>query len=184
MGSSPSCMSTPQTPLFEGKRSLGENRSLTEASGNSFWIGEWSYFVSNEVHHFHIKNKRGQLVYEEILGSRKMTGKVIVTSEICCVIKCKKMNFEIELNKESLTARYRQKGSRKWTKPIQLLKFEEANLTLSGAGTVSRNKSTLRNTLKNRLSMPCDNSNNDDCLLKQKSERSLRWFDEVKAEII
>merc|ERR1719414_2091443 len=130
-------MSTPAT--LEATTSIGytESNSISQM-GDDYWIGEWSYYVRSQVHSFTISNRRGQLVYEEVSGSTKMTGKATATSETC-LIKCKKMNFEIELNRESQTARYRQKG------------------------------------LKKRNSLPCDISARKSL---QKSERSLRWFDQ------
>jgi len=174
MGSSVSCMSTPAT--LEATTSIGytESTSISQM-GDEYWIGEWSYYVRSQVHSFTISSRRGQLVYEEVSGSTRMTGKATATSETC-LIKCKKMNFEIELNRESQTARYRQKGSKKWTKKINLFKLEEASLTeQGGSSTFSRQRSTLRNTLKNRNSLPCDISAGKSL---QKSERSLRWFDQ------
>jgi len=175
MGKTASCMSTPATLQANTSLAHTESNSTTQM-GHSYWLGEWSYYVNGQVHSFTITNKRGQLVYEEWAGSVKMTGKATATSETCC-IKCKKMNFEIELNRESQTARYRQKGSKKWTKKIQLMKLEEASLTdeMDGSSTFSRQRSTLRNTLKNKTSMPCDISAGKS---QQKSERSLRWFDQ------
>jgi len=121
------------------------------------WLGEWTYIVKNEVHSFDIIVQKKKLIYTEDMGGRTIYGKVSVESNNQARIISKTMNFEIQLvrrDEDSHVARYRQLGSKKWTKEISLMKVDEIGFTsedskLSVQDSASR---TLANTWRNATS--------------------------------
>lgn len=143
--SKPPATSTPGPDMNHAvKRHL--SASLDQQSP---WIGEWTYIIKNQVHSFDITNQNGKLYYTENMGSNKIKGKVMIKdNNQSARIVAKSMNFEIDLNRKKMVARYRTIGSSKWTKEIGLMKVDEID-DVGTEGSLSWNKSTLRNTWKN-----------------------------------
>jgi hypothetical protein len=115
------------------------------------WCGEWTYIIKNQVHSFDITVEHGRLIYTENMGSSVIRGKVALnSSNKNARIIAKQMQFEIDIDRMKMMARYRTIGSKKWTKKIPLMKVDEIDDTKSESGcSLSWNKSTLRNTWKN-----------------------------------
>jgi len=121
-------------------------------STENIWCGEWTYIIKNHVHSFDITLEQGKLIYTENMGPSTIRGKVVPhDSNKNARIRCKKMKFEIDIDRVNMMARYRTVGSKKWTKTIPLMKVDEIEDAESGC-SLSWNKSTLRNTWKNTAS--------------------------------
>lgn len=117
----------------------------------NLWCGEWTYIIKNQVHSFDITVEQGRLIYTENMGSSVIRGRVALnSSNKNARIIAKQMQFEIDIDRVKMMARYRTIGSKKWTKKIPLMKVDEIDDTKSESGcSLSWNKSTLRNTWKN-----------------------------------
>jgi len=118
------------------------------------WLGEWTYIIKNQVHSFDITaNSNGKLMYTENMGMTAISGRVNVNEETRSArIVARGMNFEIDINREKMVARYRTIGSSKWTKEIDLMKVDEIDtppLSNNPSKSLSWNKKTLRNTWTN-----------------------------------
>merc|ERR1719461_788626 len=106
--------------------------------------------VKNEVHSFDILVHKGKLVYSETMGGKVVLGRVVPKDEYRARIVCKKLKFEIDLNREDMVARYRTLGTKKWTKEIDLMKVVEIeDETTSHPDAVSQSFDWDRDTLKN-----------------------------------
>jgi len=168
--------------LSTRKEEVGAGESKTPIE--KIWIGDWSYIIKNEVHNFKIRKHRGNLVYVEEMGHMTMTGTVKAQEETARITS-QKMNFEIDLNRKKKIAKYRNLGSSKWTKDIQLLKLgEEFDDGDDGTGESAWSRSTLRNTFRNKSESSRSSS---ESIKKSKSSfvkhdsksksRSIRWAD-------
>jgi len=134
-----------------GTPGLSENVSNSVNVHRNPWLGEWTYIIKNQVHSFDITYENGKLCYSEDMGPTTIKGKVTVDEvNNTARIIAKSMNFEIDINRESMVARYRTRGSEKWTKKISLMKVDEIEEQSDSEAELSWNKSTLRNTWKNQ----------------------------------
>lgn len=158
MGATHGCVSKAnmaRTPTAEDAelpcKNLERLDSLLETDTDA-WVGEWTYMVKNEVHSFDILVHKGKLVYSETMGGTVVLGRVVPKDEYRARIICKKMKFEIDLNREDMVARYRTLGTKKWTKKIDLMKVDEIEDETTGR-TVEEsfdwNRDTLKNTWRN-----------------------------------
>lgn len=146
------------------------------SSMQTLWIGEWTYLIKNEVHSFDILAREDKLVYSERLDSCICVGRVFVKDEHRARIVCKKMKFEIEINREDMIARYRTLGTKKWSRDVGLMKVDDIEVEPEWttdaddsifAGTLNENctdwdRDTLRNTWKNiKIDLPKPTTSNE-----------------------
>jgi len=172
--SSTTCMSVARTTSTEigintSKRPVKEQKEerLVDESF-AVWVGEWTYIVRNEVHSFDITVKDGKLYYLEDMGMATVRGKVSVKGTQARIV-AKKMNFEILLDRKKMIARYRNIGSKKWTKEISVLKVDEIDSDIEPS--CDWHVSTLQNTWRNQSMR--DNPSDGSCVLKRSQSRNL-----------
>jgi len=122
------------------------------------------------------------LVYVEEMGHITMKG-MVKAQEETARITSQEMKFEIDLDRKKQVAKYRNLGSSKWTKDIQLLKLgEELEDGDEGTGESAWSRSTLRNTFRNKSESSRSHSESREAsksssVKKGAKSRSIRWAD-------
>lgn len=86
---------------------------------DTFWVDTWNYKSKRGVHSFTIRRKSGALIYEETIGNKLVNLTASLDSRGNAHIKSRKLQFEIKLNKEKVTAQFKQKNN-KWNEPIRI----------------------------------------------------------------
>lgn len=86
---------------------------------DTFWVDTWNYKTKRGIRSFKIRRKSGALIYEETIGNKMVNLTASLDSRGNAHIKSRKLQFEIKLNKEKVTAQFKQKNN-KWNEPIRI----------------------------------------------------------------